>query len=57
MSFPQRTDVDITTGRPPTYDQKWESHKPLLYRLYLEENLKLPEIRNIMRETYNFRAE
>ena len=42
---------------PVTFNQKWEIYKQLLKQLYLDENLKLPKIKSIMRDTYNFDAE
>ena len=42
---------------PVTFNQKWEIHKQLLKQLYLDENLKLPKIKSIMRDTHNFDAE
>jgi hypothetical protein len=32
------------------FSQKWELHKPLLERLYLDEGFKLPKIQSVMRE-------
>lgn len=40
-----------------SYDDSWELYKPLLDRLYLQENLKLPRIQDIMREQYHFHAQ
>jgi hypothetical protein len=47
----------MSTPQNVKHDEKWEIHKPLLARLYLEENLKLPKIRMIMKEQYDFPAE
>lgn len=47
----------ISTPRRVKHDEKWEIHKPLLARLYLEEKLKLPKIQTIMKEQYDFPAE
>ncbi|KAF2688343.1 hypothetical protein K458DRAFT_427949 [Lentithecium fluviatile CBS 122367] len=50
-----RKDASVNVRVP--FDQKWEIHKPLLERLYLEENFKLPKIKGIMRDENDFDAE
>ena len=57
MSTLQTMDVDQPLIRALTYDEKWERFKPLLAHLYLEEGLKLPKIRDFMRDNHEFRAE
>jgi hypothetical protein len=42
---------------PLSFNDKWELHKPLLERLYLDETLSLPKIKHIMREEHSFDAE
>jgi hypothetical protein len=50
-------DLDPLPAPKVLYDDSWETHKPQLYRLYMEENLKLTKIREIMFEEHLFRAE
>ncbi|KAF2791863.1 hypothetical protein K505DRAFT_247960 [Melanomma pulvis-pyrius CBS 109.77] len=50
-------DIDVSLNVRVPFNQKWEIHKPLLQRLYLEENFKLPKIKNIMRDEHDFDAE
>jgi len=50
-------DLDGLATPMVSYDEKWELHKPLLARLYLEEHLTLPKIRDIMRSEHSFPAE
>jgi hypothetical protein len=51
-------DIDRPVNTPPlTFNQKWEIHKALLERLYLEENLNLPKISGIMHDQHQFDAE
>ena len=50
-------DIDRPVNTRIPFDQKWEIHKELLRRLYLEENFKLPKIKSIMRDEQNFDAE
>ncbi|KAJ4303486.1 hypothetical protein N0V90_002381 [Kalmusia sp. IMI 367209] len=52
-----RMDMDGSVNAQISFNQKWEIHKPLLKRLYLEEKFKLPKIKSIMRDEYNFDAE
>jgi hypothetical protein len=47
----------MSTPQNIKQDEKWEIYRPLLARLYLEEKLKLPKIRTIMKEQYNFSAQ
>jgi len=50
-------DLDGPATPMVSYDKRWELHKPLLARLYLEEHLTLSKIRDIMRGEHNFPAE
>jgi hypothetical protein len=50
-------DIDAPATVPVSFNQKWEMHKPLLERLYLQENFKLPKIKGILRDEHKFDAE
>jgi Clr5 domain len=53
-SEPMTLDVE---DRRFTFKEKWELHKPLLGRLYLDEKWKLPKIQQYMRSEKDFDAE
>ena len=57
MELHDQMDIDGSANARVPFNQKWEIHKPLLERLYLEENLKLPKIKGIMRDEHDFDAE
>ena len=40
--------------RPQAKDEEWETWRDVLIRLYLEDDLKLKEIVQIMAEEYKF---
>ncbi|KAF2648402.1 hypothetical protein K491DRAFT_763107 [Lophiostoma macrostomum CBS 122681] len=50
-------DIGAKAAGSLSFNQKWEMHKPLLERLYLQENLKLPKIKGILRDEHNFDVE
>jgi hypothetical protein len=56
MDIPDAMTLDGPNG-PIAFKNKWELHKPLLERLYLDENLKLPKIQEILRSQEDFDAE
>ena len=45
----------VTTTAGPSA-QEWESHRGTITRLYLEEDLPLPEVSVIMEHQYKFKA-
>jgi hypothetical protein len=57
MDLSEEMDLDTSHTTPVTFSQKWEIHKPLLERLYLDEKLQLPKIKKIMWDEHNFDAE
>jgi hypothetical protein len=38
------------------FAERWQLLKPMLERLYFDENLKLPDIISLMKSRYNFDA-
>lgn len=65
--LPQAFDLDPTMNQgvpqgPPnrlsgdTLNEKWESLKPTIERLYIEENLKLSEVIDEVKAQYGFDA-
>jgi hypothetical protein len=57
MNNPELMEVDQPDRTRLSFREKWELHKPLLERLYLDEKLKLSKIKAIMREQFDFDAE
>lgn len=57
MDAPVPMELDGADKPRIPFSQKWELHKPLLEKLYLDEKLKLPKIKSIMREEHEFDAE
>ncbi|KAF1991781.1 hypothetical protein K402DRAFT_399756 [Aulographum hederae CBS 113979] len=57
MQLSEAMDVDVPHNAPVPFSQKWEMHKPLLEKLYLDEKLQLPKIKEIMHDDHNFDAE
>ena len=50
------TDLAELLSRTP-FDQAWDYLKPVIQRLYIDENRKLAEVINIVKDKYNFKAE
>jgi hypothetical protein len=46
--------AEALSGVP--FAEKWELLKPVIEQLYLKENMKLPQLRQVLRERYDFDA-
>jgi hypothetical protein len=50
-------EIDAPVNARIPFHRKWEIHKPLLQRLYLDKTLKLSDIKKFMRDEHDFDAE
>jgi hypothetical protein len=39
-----------------SFAEKWELLKPVIEQLYLKENMKLPQLQQVLRDRYGFDA-
>ncbi|KAK8087913.1 hypothetical protein PG997_002874 [Apiospora hydei] len=54
ISMPLPADGKVVSAGPSM--EAWESYRPLITKLYLDDNRELSEVRRIMQEDHDFRA-